>query len=63
MEVKEVHTIGVTVMKKVYDAEGDAQPQRKRKSRQQQRILEFSEENDEEELTIWLSLKAWFVVR
>ena len=36
----------------VYDAEGDAQPQRKRKSRQQQRSLEFSEENDEEELTI-----------
>ena len=36
----------------VYDVEGDVQPQRKRKSRQQQRSLEFSEENDEEELTI-----------
>ena len=47
VEVKEVHTIGVKVMK--YMLRATPSHKEREKSRQQQRSLDFSEENDEEE--------------
>ena len=49
VEVKEVHTIGVKVMK--YMLRATPSHKEREKSRQQQRSLDFSEENDEEEPT------------